>query len=244
MEASGPVITKGPSGQASPTFQRVDFREAAAVNATKATYPFCGKKGDTQRDCRKRKATLPKPPSACYGCGTPGIVKANCSKCRETNTISRVVMATFPSQIPEQANRQIFYIYIDNQRKRAIIDNGARRSVASSRVHKWLMHQGQTFHTSRMLIKLADGAAGYREMVLTKAQVVVKNLTFTYLPTTFMIFPDVQDSETLLEMDFMLTAGLLFNYKNGTWSFGSDPTTCYPIEYESNNRDVYCAGCI
>ncbi|XP_077283285.1 uncharacterized protein LOC143909251 [Arctopsyche grandis] len=191
------------------------------------TCSFCHNRGHSVEECRKKNGAQTRQ-IACYGCGAPGVMKSNCPTCKTKTgaALSTIALATFPRQIPEPTNRQVLFVYVGNQRIRTVIDSGASRSVASSRVHQWLIQQGQALHTSEMLIQLADGVS-------------LKHRT---IPTTFMIFPDARNGETLLGMDFVRAAGLLMDYEHGTWGFGRDPTTHYPMEYEHGRTDVKCAA--
>ena len=134
---------------------------------------FCGKKGHIREKCFKEQkaakeaeqtavASLGRPKLACYGCGTPGVIRAKCQNCSKKPLgsggsapvirFNSLISACVGSDVPH-VNVKMFGVP-----GQAILDSGARTSVASANLKRLMDFHNCEFNTENCDITLADGS--------------------------------------------------------------------------------------
>lgn len=116
---------------------------------------------------------------------------------------------------------------INGRQEQAIIDTGARVSVASSMLYQWLRRKGATFTPIIADITLADGRTTQQTVCTVETTV---NLAGKRWPVTFTILPDAIDNHTLLRIDFLTQIGILLNVPQRAWSMINDPSVWYAYD--------------
>ncbi|XP_028041786.1 uncharacterized protein LOC114251642 [Bombyx mandarina] len=130
------------------------------------------------------------------------------------NCDSFVTLSSVTSSQNGNARRPILGIEILGIRGRGLIDTAAKRTVASSSLYALLQQHNQPFVSSSMRVKLADGSMQTRQMLTTTLD--VKLLPCKMILTEFVVFPDAQDNDTLLGVDFLVAAGLAIDFDTST----------------------------
>jgi hypothetical protein len=161
--------------------------------------------------CRKKIAAETKnPPSAeagrpptdkpqlrCYGCGQPGVIFRNCQTCSKRTEFA------FNAIDFEQHDRPIIDIIIEGVQGTAIVDSGARTSLAGPKLQKLVEERHFPFKIQTAKITLADGHAEWCTIKTTTVPVTLKGRTFE---TPFLCTSQGPDAVTLLGIYFAKNA--------------------------------------
>ncbi|KAF2893805.1 hypothetical protein ILUMI_12369, partial [Ignelater luminosus] len=94
--------------------------------------------------------------------------------------------------------------------------------------------QPPEFYSIGCHLKLADGKPRYEDVLFTYLDVYLHGRR---IPTKFLVFSTATCNNTLLGMDFIEDARLVFNFKNKTWRFVNDPGMLYPLQYEASKPE-------
>lgn len=125
--------------------------------------------------------------------------------------------------------RPILSVQMLGIRGNALLDTGAKSSVAGALLYELLLKHNHPCEETRRRVRLADGSARTRRVLLTTLEVRISPERSVTLE--FTVFPDAQNNETLLGMDFLVAAGIVLDFASSTWHFSGKRVT-YPIEYE------------
>ncbi|XP_069355150.1 uncharacterized protein [Maniola hyperantus] len=215
---------------------------------------FCKMFGHAKDDCRRLKdktTSTPvksepvitpselRPSINCFGCGAPGVIRSNCQTCREKN-------ATLPSPTAFQSVsvdgavlnprvRPLLKIEVFGSVGTALLDTGAKQSVASVSLTKHLRSNGQVFNSVETELRFADGSQRIQivETALVNVKVQEREIT-----TLFMVLPGAIDS--LLGMNFIKDAGMVLDFGNNRFSLHS--TGFFELQYQNTNHAVVSAA--
>jgi hypothetical protein len=209
---------------------------------------FCRSWGHMEDVCRKRQ-TREKPPAprkpetpsagpapkfACYGCGTPGVVRSRCPKCQSnrapppnTEGLSFCALNTTDAR-----RRPTVMISVAGHHGVAHVDSCAKSSVASYQLYKVLLEEGYQFSRKTVTVTLADGFTRKQEVFTIQLPVRLGELPVL---TTFIVFPESRDNRTLLDVGFIQDAGLVLNIPQMTWSLLTSPETTHDLLYEEED---------
>ncbi|XP_063390383.1 uncharacterized protein LOC134676003 [Cydia fagiglandana] len=125
--------------------------------------------------------------------------------------------------------RPILGIGILDMQGIALVDTGAKRSLASRKLYSLLLERQQQFCEKQMRVTLADGVTQLRNVLKITLDVKVKDRV---IPQEFLILPEAEENETLLGIDFLKASRLDLDFDNHTWCFPGGEK--YPIQYESD----------
>lgn len=145
---------------------------------------------------------------SCYGCGTPGVIRSNCTKCTPPKIKGDTEIGLFLANNAtgtQQTSRPVVSIEICGTTGGAYVDTGAKQSVAGQRLYKLLLQHHYHFEPETVRLVLADGKPQTRQILHTSVDVVLESRT---IPTKFMVLPG-EDNRTLLGIDFLRQAGLV-----------------------------------
>ncbi|KAI5637221.1 hypothetical protein NE865_10118 [Phthorimaea operculella] len=194
----------------------------------------------------------------CYGCGRPGVVSVPnfdqvnvpnfdpvCDQVSVPNFdqvnvanfdpvsdhVISAVYARYAYATPTP--RPILTIEICGYTGTGFIDSAAKCCVAGSKLYSLLKGLNHPFTRRRVNVKLADGDSGPRNVLVARVEV---HVSFDRVVITeFVIFPDAQDNDTLLGVNFLAAAGMVVDFETQTWHFSGCNRT-YPLEYEADQE--------
>ncbi|KAL0838995.1 hypothetical protein ABMA28_016992 [Loxostege sticticalis] len=176
-----------------------------------------------------------RPSLTCFGCGAPGVIRANCAVCKErlsvpsTTTSFQSVSAV--DNVLSPRVRPLFDIEVFGKLGTALLDTGAKQSVASESLTSHLRKNGQVFRKVETELKFADGSR--RIQVVETASVIVK-VQGVATNTLFMVLPGA--TESLLGMNFIRDAGMMLDFEKGHYSLRS--TGLFKLKFERDNNPV------
>ncbi|GFT55673.1 integrase catalytic domain-containing protein [Nephila pilipes] len=158
----------------------------------------------------------------CYGCGTPGVIKPKCSSCkgkdkRNHGTFSSVILQSASCPSKQLATLKVT---INGVMGTACADTAATHSIAGETLYHILKKQGTTFTTGSLTVSLADGSKIEREVNTTRVKIRLGGRT---LPLNLVAIPGAKNNNTLLDMDFIESSGIVLNVKRKTWFFDALP---------------------
>jgi hypothetical protein len=183
---------------------------------------FCKNPGHDVSVCRKKiraeqengqtKAT--KNELRCYGCGQPGVIKRNCTKCSPPQP-SDPTMA-FNAINVEILEWPAVDIEIYGFPGTAFLDSGARKSLANPRLQDIFVKMNLPLQERTARVVLATGNSEVQTVRTVTVPVKLKGRTFQ---TPFVCAQGGPDAVTLLGADFARIAGLVINFHNGSYHF-------------------------
>ncbi|XP_045768702.1 uncharacterized protein LOC123869746 [Maniola jurtina] len=228
--------------------------EKASQSKPRPRCSFCKMFGHVKEDCRRIKNKLTpapvksepaaaaselRPAITCFGCGAPGVIRSNCKTCKEKNTPPPSTTAFQSVSVGEfvlsPRVRPIFNIEVFGAIGTALLDTGAKQSVASDSLAKHLRSNGQVFNSVETELRFADGSQ--RVQVVETALVNVK-VQEVEVSTLFMVLPGAIDS--LLGMNFIRDAGMVLDFQKNRFSLRS--TEFQELMYETTNHAVVSAA--
>ncbi|XP_073962916.1 uncharacterized protein [Choristoneura fumiferana] len=214
---------------------------------------YCKNYGHTVETCKKLSSRMDNPqkgvkpngveeitqfpsPSApkfrCYGCGTPGVVRSNCSTCN-ANKAQRPAVDVGCCSIAvstDSRDRPVVYIDIGGVATSAYLDSCAKSSIASYSLYCELRKKGFTFRELGVSITMADGIQRPQTVLVTQAPVKINDHT---VHTTFLVLPESRHNRTLLGVGFLQDAHIVLNLPQYTWFFIDDPFNEFELYKES-----------
>ncbi|XP_045502188.1 uncharacterized protein LOC123699305 [Colias croceus] len=215
---------------------------------------YCKTYGHNIGDCRKlsqrrlasepvKKETAlspellePRPAITCFGCGAPGVVRSNCEVCKERRSAPMPSTSSFQSIVADisvfkPCVRPIFSVEVYNTIGTALLDTGAKQSVASVSLTRCLRANGQVFKSIETELKFADGT---RRVEIVETALVNVKVHGVAITTLFIVLPGATDS--LLGMNFIRDAGMVLDFFNNKYSMRS--TTFFELKYERDDHVV------
>lgn len=193
----------------------------------------------TSQPIALQQNVMKRPTFSCYGCGTPGVYRANCPTCsahaKESpqylsfNTLSSVIGHPLPTTT----------IGICGLSGEAVFDSGAKTSIASRNLKTILTRNGCVFQDVTADVVLADGSITTGTVMSTICEIRIGNrirkIRFIYLPKS-------KNNRTLLGMDFLDQAGIVLNIPQRYWHFDDEPKTRFnftnPLEMALHTLDI------
>ncbi|GFT36182.1 uncharacterized protein NPIL_96821 [Nephila pilipes] len=86
--------------------------------------------------------------------------------------------------------------------------------------------KGLIFQETTLAMSLADGQQTTGEVFTTQVIIEIEGRSVL---TRFIILPKAKGNRTLLETDFLSSAGLILDVKNACWYFRGNPTHKYRL---------------
>uniref|UniRef100_A0A2A4JII7 CCHC-type domain-containing protein n=1 Tax=Heliothis virescens TaxID=7102 RepID=A0A2A4JII7_HELVI len=214
---------------------------------------YCKMFGHQKEECRKllnKSNSTPEPvksePAAvaqpelrpsvtCFGCGAPGVIRSNCSVCKEKRSESTTAPSTFQSlstcdTVFKPRVRPLFNIEVFGVKGTALLDTGSIQSVASVSLTKHLRAHGQVFNCVETRLKFADGTQ--RVQIVETASVIVK-VQGVAIRTLFIVLPGA--TESLLGMNFIHDAGMVLDFAKNRFTLRD--VGPYNLQYECEDRE-------
>jgi transcriptional regulator of acetoin/glycerol metabolism len=196
---------------------------------------FCKNPGHDVSVCRKKiraeqengqtKAT--KNELRCYGCGQPGVIKRNCTKCSPPQP-SDPTMA-FNAINVEILEWPAVDIEIYGFPGTAFLDSGARKSLANLRLQDIFVKMNLPLQERTARVVLATGNSQVQTVRTVTVPVKLKGRTFQ---TPFVCAQGGADAVTLLGTDFARIAGLVIDFYNDSYNFHGlyNPLRCISLQ--------------
>ena len=222
------------------------IQELQAHRLPKEKCSYCRNLGHNINECHHRKADFektneqPKPmvqprsytsgPGSgngvsCYGCGTPGVYRANCFKCSgKTPENPQILALTKVSTNIIGHELPTVHIKLFGLQGEACFDTGAKTSIASSNLRKILTSHGAIFQEVKADVTLADGRICAKTVMSTTVDVKIGGRT---TKIHFIALPNAADNRTLIGTDFMEQNGIILNMAQRFWYFIDDPKTTF-----------------
>ncbi|KAJ8983159.1 hypothetical protein NQ317_016258 [Molorchus minor] len=209
---------------------------------------YCKAYGHIRDECRKlsqKKAETPpitnpssssdntKPQVTCFGCGAIGYIRSNCPTCKtkplRSETQDGPAEFRYYNTSEEPRVRPLVSIEIENMRGTAILDTGAKTSMAGSQLAQLLRSKNVPYETKLLRMTLADGI---ERSVITHVFNIAIQIKHKRIFIDLIAVPEHGDSRTLLGVDFIQQANILPDMKLNCWYFGDDLTTPYAFTEE------------
>ncbi|KAG6465517.1 hypothetical protein O3G_MSEX015198 [Manduca sexta] len=182
---------------------------------------YCKKYGHEKADCsrlRERNQTkatdgTSSPPSVsslvCFGCGAPGVIRANCTTCRASSTSSAMPFQAVAavSATCQPRSRPVMRVGMYGEYARLLVDTGAKQSIASDSLRNFLCKNNHVFHKVHYDFKFANGVTNSDIVETALVDVTVQGVV---VPTQFVVLPGA--TESLLGINFVRDAGLPQEY--------------------------------
>ncbi|KAK4874350.1 hypothetical protein RN001_013710 [Aquatica leii] len=226
-------------------FENPDKKDRLGTFSGKCAY--CRVKGHHINECNKKhlnkiktltETTVSSEPNAvartvllCYGCGTPGVIRSNCSKCRSKTSAEAVQPSSEPTFCELDAKklpslqRPILPIQIWDSNGTAI----ATRSVAGETLYN-LLKNSCCFTRQNFSVILADGTDTPQEVLTTTIPIQIAHKTIT---VEMIVLPNAKSNRTLLGINFLSKARFLLNTADQTWYFIENPKMPFPYATET-----------
>ncbi|CAH0727332.1 unnamed protein product, partial [Brenthis ino] len=174
---------------------------------------YCKQYGHAREDCNRLKEKASSVTKAekspersqitCFGCGTPGVIRAKCIKCSKTAANSAFhTVSAIGSKPVDPRSRPLLEVLVYGARGRVLVDTGAKHCIASESLKAHLYKNNHKFVKVRTELKFADGTV--KNLVVDTAQVEVTVLDIV-VSTLFIVLPGATDS--LLGMNFIKDSG-------------------------------------
>ncbi|KAF5284452.1 hypothetical protein FQA39_LY17047 [Lamprigera yunnana] len=122
----------------------------------------------------------------------------------------------------------ILNITILGARGTGLIDSAVKQSIAGKHLYNVLIKKRQQFNEQSVSVRLADGTVKNEILQVTKVNVFIENRV---VPTTFLVFSNAEYS--LLGVDFINDAKLVFYVANAKWNFSDVPEVKYELLFEN-----------
>ncbi|CAL1267106.1 unnamed protein product [Larinioides sclopetarius] len=155
-------------------------------------------------------------PLTCYGCGTPGVIRAKCHTCNPTSQQDASQSSSFNhmnfySFSMENNPTSIIEISICDTQAAVCADTGATHSVAGQKLYELLKKNGMAFENKMIYMTLADGQIQKTEILTTVVNITVKGKTIS---TELIVLKNARGNRTLLGVDFLSAAGIVLDIQN------------------------------
>ncbi|XP_059055841.1 uncharacterized protein LOC131849740 [Achroia grisella] len=162
--------------------------------------------------------------------------------CNQCLNVSRADFCVSPlcfMRNDDSTRRPLLNIEVYGFRGTGLIDTGAKCCVAGSTLYFLLQQQQHPFREHLLSVKLADGLIRDVNVKLVDINVQLAGML---IPTTFVIFPDASNNETLLCIDFLRKARIVLNLPENYWFTADRPEVIHPLCFESCGDIVGCAA--
>uniref|UniRef100_A0A2A4JT09 RNA-directed DNA polymerase n=1 Tax=Heliothis virescens TaxID=7102 RepID=A0A2A4JT09_HELVI len=198
-------------------------RSPASVTKARPHCNYCEQFGHLKEACQKlvkQKAAVVKekassapastPTITCFGCGTTGVIRSNCSTCKEKKSVvsSSVFQSVSASDTRLDSRvRPVLEVEVYGVTGRLVLDTGAKHCIGSVSLRAHLVSNGQTFSNVFTELKYADGRVCAQNVEIAQVKVTVRGVT---LNVSFLMLPNAKDS--LLGMNFIRDAGMVLDF--------------------------------
>jgi hypothetical protein len=183
----------------------------------------CGQPGVTRAQCQKctpRREAGQRPMFACNSWGKSGVSRATCPTCKTKDSPTKLNVIEITTSTAWRTKITASFNQIKTS---AYLDSGADRTLISTRLYHELKRRGVYFATIPVDIKVATGATTSREFYQAKLRITLEGRTFDVIA----ISPKgSRATDNLIGMDIMMTAGIIIRPSQQIWGFEDQPTIC------------------
>ncbi|GFS89431.1 uncharacterized protein NPIL_303291 [Nephila pilipes] len=152
-------------------------------------------------------------PIQCYGCGTPGVIKAKCPTCKRANeTVTAVNCMTLSNLNSNSDPSSLIALRIFGEKIAVCADTGASHIIAGEKLFKFLQEHDIIFENKIISLMMADGI---RQNITALSAVVNLYIEGKAIPTEFLVLPEAKGNQTLLGRDFLDAAGIVLDVQGG-----------------------------
>ena len=188
--------------------------------------------GRGRKELRNEPEHLRQSAIKCYGCGNPGIIRPKCPNCSAKPSSSRessfnvdVLQGSSSSETRPRVSINVIIIM-----GLAFLDTGATKSVMGVNLYNKL--RGKiNFLKQNISMTLADGSVKHRLIKCCTLNVTLENRC---IETKFLLLNTRHENFTLLGMDFISKARLVFDFNIGNWYFGD--SSKHRIDFTTNDQ--------
>ncbi|GFS87710.1 uncharacterized protein NPIL_689531, partial [Nephila pilipes] len=160
-------------------------------------------------------------PIQCYGCGTPGVIKARCPTCKRTNETETAVNCMTLFNLNSNSDpSSLIVLRIFGEKIAVCADTGASHTIAGEKLFKFLQEHDIIFANKMISFMMADGI---RQTITALSAVVNLYIEGKVIPTEFLVLPEAKGNKTLLGRDFLNAAGIVLDVQGGKWYFSENP---------------------
>ncbi|GFS97547.1 uncharacterized protein NPIL_46891 [Nephila pilipes] len=160
-------------------------------------------------------------PIQCYGCGTPGVIKAKCLTCKRANeTVTAVNCMTLFNLNSNSDPSSLIALRIFGEKIAVCADTGASHTIAGEKLFKFLQEHDIIFENKIISFMMADGI---RQTITALSAVVILYIEGKVIRTEFLVLPEAKGNKTLLGKDFLNAAGIVLDVQGGKWYFSKNP---------------------
>lgn len=175
-------------------------------------------------------------PLVCFGCGAPGVIRANCAVCKEKSSTPAFQSLAAVSATHPPRSRPVLSVEIYGKTGTLLIDTGAKQSVASDSLYNYLCVNKHPFENVRYSLKFADGKTKCNVVKTALIDVKVRGVV---IPTQFIVLPGA--TESLLGINFIRDAGMVFDFGRNQWSLRGK-SDLFLLEYEDEEARLSCSA--
>ncbi|GBN68124.1 hypothetical protein AVEN_224636-1 [Araneus ventricosus] len=143
-----------------------------------------------------------RPPEKCYGCGTPGFIRAKCPNCTTGPKAmsSRFEYFEASSCFVTTAPVSTVHLRVNGIFGKACADSGSSHSIAGETLYTLLKDEGAKFRNGTMCISLADGQRSMEDVLITTVTLEIEGRKFYQ---ELIALPNAKRNKTLLGTDFL-----------------------------------------
>ncbi|GFT80453.1 uncharacterized protein NPIL_506081 [Nephila pilipes] len=164
-------------------------------------------------------------PIQCYGCGTPGVIKARCPTCKRANeTVTPVNCMTLFNLNSNSDPSSLIVLRIFGEKIAVWANTGASHTIAGEKLFKFLQEHDIIFANKIISFMMADGI---RQTITALSAVVNLYIEGKVIPTEFLVLPEAKGNKTLLGRDFLNAAGIVLDVQGAKWYFSENPRKKY-----------------
>lgn len=122
----------------------------------------------------------------------------------------------------------------------ALVDSAATSCIAGHTLYALLLRLGHPLVPSTQNVRLADGVSREMNVLTTEVKVTLHHKTRV---VKFLIFPETNNNESLLGINFLTLFNLVFNFGESKWYFAENSKEKFEIQFEKVSSPVsLCAA--
>ncbi|GFT05671.1 retrovirus-related Pol polyprotein from transposon 297 [Trichonephila clavipes] len=164
-------------------------------------------------------------PIQCYGCGTPEVIHSKCPKCTRANEMETAMNCMTLFNLNSNLYPTSVIVLKNFGEKIAVCaDTGASHTIAGEKRFKFLQEYDVTFTNKRISFMMADGI---RQTIMALSTVFDLCIEGKVIQTEFLLLPEAKGNKTLLGLDSLSAAGIVFDVQGGKWHFSGNPRKQY-----------------
>lgn len=121
----------------------------------------------------------------------------------------------------------------------ALVDSAAKSCIAGHTLYALLLRLGHPLVPSTQIVRLADGVSREMNVLSTVVKVTLRHKT---RDVKFLIFPEANNNESLLGIDFLTSFNLVFNFGESRWHFAENDKCKFSLQFEGVSPMPACSA--